>query len=39
MIAKEGIVDEIINKETLEDIYEMDFDVKDIDGKKISIYY
>ena len=39
MIAKEGTVDEIINKETLEDIYEMDFDVKDIDGKKISIYY
>lgn len=39
MIAKEGIVDEIINKETLEDMYEMDFDVKDIDGKKISIYY
>ena len=39
MIAKEGIGDEIINKETLEDIYEMDFDVKDIDGKKISIYY
>ena len=39
MIAKEGTVDEIINKETLEDIYEMDFEVKDIDGKKISIYY
>ena len=39
MISQDGIVDEIINKETLEDIYEMDFDVKDIDGKKISIYY
>ena len=39
MIAKEGTVDEIINKDTLEDIYEMDFEVKDIDGKKISIYY
>ena len=38
MIAKEGIVDEIINKETLEDIYEMDFDVKDIDGKKLKKY-
>ena len=39
VIAKEGTVDEIINKETLEEIYEMDFEVKNIDGKKISIYY
>ena len=39
MIAKEGTVDEIINKETLESIYEMDFKVEEIDGNKISIYF
>ena len=39
VIAKEGTVDEIINKDTLENIYEMDFNVEEIDGNKISIYY
>ena len=39
VIAKEGTVDEIINKETLENIYEMDFKVEEIDGNKISIYF
>lgn len=38
-IAKEGNVDEIIEERTLEDIYEMKFDVKNINGKKISIYF
>lgn len=38
-IAKEGSVDEIINKETLEEIYDMNFNVKEISGNKISIYY
>lgn len=38
-IAKEGNVDEIIEERTLEDIYEMKFDVKNIKGKKISIYF
>lgn len=38
-IAKEGTTDEIINKETLESIYEMNFDVQNINGNKISIYY
>ena len=39
VIAKEGTVDEIINKKTLENIYEMDFKVEEIDGNKISIYF
>lgn len=39
VIAKEGTVDEIINKDTLDNIYEMDFMVEEINGKKISIYY
>ncbi len=38
-IKKSGIVDEIIDKKVLEDIYEMDFDIKNIDGRKISVYY
>lgn len=38
-IAKEGNVDEIIDERTLEDIYEMEFEVKNINGKKISIYF
>ena len=38
-IAKQGTVDEIINEDTLREIYEMDFNVQEIDGNKISIYY
>lgn len=38
-IVKEGTTDEIINKDNLEDIYQMEFDVQNINGKKISIYY
>ena len=37
-IAKQGTVDEIINEDTLREIYEMDFNVQEIDGNKISIY-
>ena len=32
-------LDEIINEDILREIYEMDFNVQEIDGNKISIYY
>ncbi|NLY20071.1 MAG: ATP-binding cassette domain-containing protein [Tissierellia bacterium] len=38
-IAKFGTVDEVINKETLSEIYEVDFEVMNIQGKPLSIYY
>lgn len=38
-IVKKGTIDEMINKNTLEEIYQMEFDVQNINGKKISIYY
>ena len=38
-LAKNDTTDNIINKEILEDIYEIDFDIKEINGKKISIYF
>lgn len=38
-LAKNDTTDNIINKETLEDIYEIDFDIREINGKKISIYF
>lgn len=38
-IIKNGKTDDIINKDNLEEIYQMDFDVKNINGKKISVYY
>ena len=38
-IAKYGTRDEIINKETLESIYEMEFNVTEIDGEKICVYF
>lgn len=38
-IARQGTVDEIINEDILREIYEMDFNVQEIDGNKISIYY
>lgn len=37
-LAKNDTTDKIINKETLENIYEIDFDIREINGKKISIY-
>ena len=36
---KNGTTDEIINQNTLREIYQMDFDVQNINGRKISIYY
>lgn len=38
-LAKNDTTENIINKETLEDIYEIDFDIREINGKKISIYF
>ncbi|MEF9991725.1 MAG: ATP-binding cassette domain-containing protein [Romboutsia sp.] len=38
-IAKFGTCDEIINKETLESIYEMEFNVTEIEGEKICVYF
>ncbi len=38
-IVKNGLVDEIMTPNVLKKIYNMDFNVQNIDGKKISIYY
>lgn len=38
-IAKFGTVDEVINKETLSEIYKVDFEIMYIDGKPLSVYY
>lgn len=38
-IEKVGTTEEIVNKEVLESIYEMDFDIKNINGNRICIYF
>ena len=38
-IAKFGTVDEVINKETLSEIYKVDFEIIRIDGRPLSVYY
>ncbi|TAH63481.1 MAG: ABC transporter ATP-binding protein [Gottschalkiaceae bacterium] len=38
-IVKEGGTYEIIDKEVLEEIYEMEFSVKDIENSRICVYY
>lgn len=38
-IAKFGSVDEVINKETLSQIYQVDFEILNIGGKPLTIYY
>lgn len=38
-IAKYGTVEEVMNKETLSKIYNVDFQIMEIDGKPLSIYY
>ena len=38
-IAKFGTVDEVINKETLHDIYNVDFEIIKIHDKPLSVYY
>ena len=39
VIAKHGNVEEIIQKEVLEEIYEMPFNVQEINGQRICIYF
>jgi len=38
-IAKFGTVEEVINKETLKDIYKVDFEIIHINNKPLSVYY
>lgn len=38
-IAKFGTVDEVITKENLSEIYNVDFEIMKIEGKPLSIYY
>ena len=38
-IAKFGTVDEVINKETLSEIYKVDFEMIHVDGKPLSVCY
>lgn len=38
-LVEEGCTDKIINKESLTEIYEMDFDVTDINNMKLCVYY
>ena len=38
-IAKFGTVGEVINKETLSQIYKVDFEIIHVDGKPLSVYY
>lgn len=38
-IAKFGTVKEVINKKTLSEIYNVDFEILEIQGKPLSIYY
>ena len=38
-IAKFGTVQEVITKENLSDIYKVDFEIMQIEGKPLSIYY
>lgn len=38
-VAKFGTVDEVINKQTLSDIYQVDFEIIHINGRPLSVYY
>lgn len=38
-IAKFGTVAEVMTKETLSAIYQVDFEIMEIEGKPLSIYY
>lgn len=38
-IAKFGTVEEVITKETLSEIYKVDFEIMNIDGRPLTIYY
>lgn len=38
-IAKFGTVEEVMTKETLSQIYQVDFEILEIEGRPLSIYY
>ena len=38
-LAKVAKANEVITKEILEEIYEIDFDIRDINGKRICVYF
>lgn len=38
-IEKQGKTNEIIDKKVLDDIYDMDFDIREINGNKICVYF
>lgn len=38
-VAKFGTVEEVMKKEILSDIYQVDFEIQEIEGKPLSIYY
>ncbi|MGX4600951.1 iron ABC transporter ATP-binding protein [Faecalimicrobium sp. JNUCC 81] len=38
-IEKVGTTEDIVQREVLEDIYEMDFDIKSINGNRICVYF
>lgn len=38
-IAKYGTVKEVIQKEVLSEIYQVDFEIMEIEGKPLCIYY
>lgn len=38
-VAKFGTVDEVVTKETLSEIYKVDFEIMNIGGKPLTIYY
>lgn len=38
-LIKNGLKEEVINKELLEDIYKINFNIKDINGNKICVYF
>jgi iron complex transport system ATP-binding protein len=38
-VVKEGTTDEIISRQILKDVYDMDIQIEDIDQNKICVYY
>ena len=38
-VAKFGTVKEVMTKEVLSDIYRVDFEIQEVEGKPLSIYY
>ena len=38
-VAKFGTVEEVMTKETLSQIYQVDFEILEIEGRPLSIYY